>query len=123
MSELAQEHCVACRKSAPRVTPTDVAELKPQIPDWMLYEVGGIPRLERMFRFPDFKTALAFTVRVGQLAEDEGHHPMLVTEWGRVTVMWWTHAINGLHRNDFVMAAKTDQLAAEFADRSGSAAG
>lgn len=123
MNELAQEHCVACRKSAPRVTPADVAELKPQIPDWMLYEVGRIPRLERMFRFPDFKTALAFTVRVGQLAEAEGHHPMLVTEWGRVTVMWWTHAINGLHRNDFVMAAKTDQLGVEFADRSDGAAG
>ncbi|MBV9788137.1 MAG: 4a-hydroxytetrahydrobiopterin dehydratase [Chloroflexi bacterium] len=118
MSELAQERCVACRKSAPRVTSGDVAELKPQIPDWMLYEVGGIPRLERIFRFPDFKTALAFTVRVGDLAEAEEHHPMLVTEWGRVTVMWWTHAINGLHRNDFVMAAKTDQLAAEFAERS-----
>lgn len=117
MSELAQERCAACRKSAPRVTPAEVAELKPQIPEWTIYEVGGIPRLERIFRFRDFKTALAFTLRVGELAEDEGHHPALVTEWGRVTVMWWTHAIDGLHRNDFVMAAKTDQLAAEFVDR------
>jgi 4a-hydroxytetrahydrobiopterin dehydratase len=111
MSQLVQERCVACRKSAPRATPAEIAELMPQIPDWTIYEVGGIPRLERIFRFRDFKAALAFTVRVGDLAEAEGHHPALLTEWGKVTVMWWTHAIAGLHRNDFVMAAKTDQLA------------
>lgn len=122
MSELAQERCVACRRSAPRVTPAEVAELKPQIPDWTIYEVGGVPRLERIFRFRDFKSALAFTARVGELAEAEGHHPVLVTEWGRVSVMWWTHAIDGLHRNDFVMAAKTDQLAVELADRRDDAA-
>jgi 4a-hydroxytetrahydrobiopterin dehydratase len=114
MSELVQERCVACRKSAPRVTPAEIAKLKPQIPDWSIFDVGGIPRLERIFRFQDFKTALAFTLRVGELAEFEGHHPALLTEWGKVTVMWWTHAIGGLHRNDFVMAAKTDQLAAEL---------
>jgi 4a-hydroxytetrahydrobiopterin dehydratase len=106
---------MACRKGAPRVTPAEIAELKPQVPDWQIFDVGGIPRLERIFRFRDFKTALAFTVRVGALAEAEGHHPALLTEWGSVTVMWWTHAINGLHRNDFIMAAKTDQIAAEFA--------
>jgi 4a-hydroxytetrahydrobiopterin dehydratase len=112
MSELVQERCVACRKGAPRATPAEIAELMPQIPDWTIYEVGGIARLERIFRFRDFKSALAFTTRVGELAEAEGHHPALLTEWGKVTVMWWTHAIGGLHRNDFVMAAKTDQLAA-----------
>ncbi|HEX6292003.1 MAG TPA: 4a-hydroxytetrahydrobiopterin dehydratase [Herpetosiphonaceae bacterium] len=115
MSELTQERCVACRKGAPRVTPAEIAELKPQIPDWIIFEVGGAPRLERIFRFRDFKTALAFTVRVGELAEAEGHHPALLTEWGKVTVMWWTHAIDGLHRNDFIMAAKTDQIAADVA--------
>ncbi|HSE95394.1 MAG TPA: 4a-hydroxytetrahydrobiopterin dehydratase, partial [Methylomirabilota bacterium] len=60
--------------------------------------------------FPTFVAALDFTNRVGALAEAEGHHPALLTEWGRVTVSWWTHAIRGLHRNDFVMAAKTDRL-------------
>jgi len=110
MPSLTSEKCVACRRDAPRVTEAEIAELKPQIPDWEMTERDGIPRLERVFPFPDFGQALAFTVRVGELAEAEGHHPALLTEWGRVTVSWWTHKIRGLHRNDFVMAAKTDQL-------------
>jgi 4a-hydroxytetrahydrobiopterin dehydratase len=69
--------------------------------------------LVRTFRFPNFREALAFTDRVGALAEAEGHHPALLTEWGTVTVFWWTHKIHGLHRNDFIMAAKTDALARE----------
>jgi 4a-hydroxytetrahydrobiopterin dehydratase len=85
-------------------------ELEPQIPGWSVVERDGIRRLERVFGFPDFAAALAFTNRVGAIAEEEGHHPALLTEWGRVTVTWWTHAIRGLHRNDFIMAAKTDAL-------------
>jgi 4a-hydroxytetrahydrobiopterin dehydratase len=112
MEPLVQQRCVACHKNSPLVTAAEVAELKPQIPDWKLIERDGIERLERIYRFPDFMRALAFTNRVGELAESEGHHPALLTEWGRVTVTWWTHAIKGLHRNDFIMAAKTDQLAA-----------
>ena len=110
MSELAGEKCVACRRDAPRVTEAEIAELKPQIPDWQLEERDGIPRLEREYRFQDFVEALAFTNRVGELAEEEGHHPAILTEWGKVTVAWWTHKIRGLHRNDFIMAAKTDAL-------------
>ena len=72
-------------------------------------EHGGVGRLERVFSFPSFVEALAFTNHVGALAEDAGHHPAITTEWGRVTVQWWTHAIAGLHRNDFIMAAKTDE--------------
>ena len=74
-------------------------------------DVDGEPHLERTYKFPDFKTALAFTLAVGNAAEEEGHHPALLTEWGKVKVAWWTHAIHGLHQNDFVMAAKTDALA------------
>ena len=107
---LVEERCVACRRDAPRVTPEEMADLKPQIPEWELVERDGVPRLERTFRFPDFAQALAFTQRVGELAEAEGHHPALLTEWGKTTVEWWTHKIRGLHRNDFVMAAKTDRL-------------
>ncbi len=92
------------------MTAAEEAELRPQIPDWERREVDGVPRLERTFRFPDFAAALAFTDRVGALAEEQGHHPALLTEWGRVTVSWWTHKIGGLHRNDFVMAARTDAL-------------
>jgi len=113
MATLAGERCVACRRDAPRVTEAEIAELKPLIPDWERVERDSIPRLERVFRFGDFKEALAFTQRVGELAESEGHHPAILTEWGRVSVTWWTHKIRGLHRNDFIMAAKTDQLATQ----------
>ncbi|MGH7544375.1 MAG: 4a-hydroxytetrahydrobiopterin dehydratase [Gemmatimonadota bacterium] len=111
MSPLAGERCVACRRDALRSEPAEIAALRSEVPDWDLREEDGIPRLTRVFLFPDFAKALAFTDRVGALAEAEGHHPALVTEWGRVTVSWWTHAVGGLHRNDFVMAAKTDGLA------------
>ncbi len=70
----------------------------------------GIDRLERVFKFQNFAKALAFTDKVGKIAEEEGHHPAILTEWGRVTVTWWTHKIKGLHRNDFIMAAKTGRV-------------
>lgn len=102
--------CVACRRDAPTVTDAEIAELHPQVAEWALLEFDGIRRLRRVFSFDDFAQALEFTTQVGTLAEDEGHHPALLTEWGRTTVTWWTHKIRGLHRNDFIMAAKTDEL-------------
>ena len=110
MERLAEMRCVACRSDAQRVTDAEIDQLRPQIPDWELIEVDAVKRLSRSFAFGDFAQALAFTVEVGRLAEEEGHHPALLTEWGRTTVTWWTHKIRGLHRNDFVMAAKTDAL-------------
>lgn len=110
MDSLSGMHCEACRRGAPTVTEEESRELLLQIPDWEIVEEDGIPRLVRVFRFDDFASALAFTVSVGRIAEEEQHHPAILTEWGRVTVRWWTHKIRGLHRNDFVMAAKTDQL-------------
>ncbi len=110
MESLAHLKCEACRAGAPTVTDEELAELLPSVPEWGVEEPGGVPRLVRVFSFPDFAAALAFTNRVGALAEEEGHHPALLTEWGRVTVSWWTHKIRGLHRNDFIMAAKTDAL-------------
>ncbi len=107
---LTQMKCVACRKDAPTVTAAEIAEFHPEVSDWEIVEVQGIKRLRRVFSFDDFAQALEFTNKVGERAEDEGHHPALLTEWGRTTVMWWTHKIRGLHRNDFVMAAKTDAL-------------
>lgn len=111
MAALTAEKCEACRAGAPRVTPEEAADLRRQVPEWELAEIDGIPRLERTYRFSNFVEALAFTNRVGELAEEEGHHPAILTEWGRVKVSWWTHKIRGLHRNDFIMAAKTDGLA------------
>jgi 4a-hydroxytetrahydrobiopterin dehydratase len=110
VSELARATCVACRRDAPTVTDAEIEELLPQIPAWELVELDGVKRLRRVFTFADFAQALAFTNRVGAIAEQQGHHPALLTEWGRTTVTWWTHKIRGLHRNDFVMAAKTDEL-------------
>jgi 4a-hydroxytetrahydrobiopterin dehydratase len=110
MDMLTQMKCVACRKGEPTVTEAEIAELHPQIPDWEIVEHKGIKRLKRTFKFDNFVQALAFTNRVGQIAEAEGHHPALQTEWGKATVTWWTHKIKGLHRNDFIMAAKTDPL-------------
>ena len=87
-----------------------IARLAPEVPEWEVVEIDGVKRLRRSFRFPDFKRALAFANEVGALAEREGHHPDLHVAWGRVTVETWTHKIRGLHRNDFVLAAKTDQI-------------
>ena len=113
MGALTNEKCVACRRESPLVTEAEMEELKPQVPDWTVVEHEGVQQLQRVFKFGDFAQALNFTNRVGALAETEGHHPAILTEWGRVTVNLWTHKIHGLHRNDFIMAAKIDAFAPE----------
>lgn len=110
MSDLKQQKCEACNAEAPKVSDEELAELMREIPDWTPVSRDGVMQLEREFKFKNFKQALAFTNRVGEIAEAEFHHPTLVTEWGKVTVTWWTHAINGLHKNDFIMAARTDAV-------------
>ena len=117
MDQLTQLKCTACRGGEPTVTDAEIAEFKPQVPEWKIIEVDGIKRLECVFKFKDFVSALTFTNKVGELAESEGHHPALLTEWGKVTVTWWTHKIRGLHRNDFIVAAKTDELYHSFIAR------
>jgi 4a-hydroxytetrahydrobiopterin dehydratase len=110
MTNLRELKCVPCKGGEPTVTQEEMKEYQTQIPDWQIETVDGIPHLERTFKFKDFSQALDFTNRVGRLAEEEDHHPQIITEWGKVKVAWWTHKIHGLHRNDFVMAAKTDGL-------------
>ena len=110
MSELSEMKCTACRGDEPTLTDDEIAQMRPQVPEWQVVEREGIKRLERVFRFRNFAQALAFTNKVGEQAEEEGHHPALLTEWGKVTVTWWTHKIGGLHQNDFIMAARTDEL-------------
>ncbi len=110
METLTEMRCVVCRRGAPSVTDAEIAGFQPQVADWELVELDGIKRLRRAFSFDDFAQALEFTNKVGELAEGEGHHPAVMTEWGKTTVTWWTHKTGGLHRNDFVMAAKTDVL-------------
>jgi 4a-hydroxytetrahydrobiopterin dehydratase len=110
MTLLSESQCVPCRGGEPPLTEGEIQALRPQIPEWQIKEVNGVRRLERVFKFKNFAQALEFTNQVGAIAEQEDHHPMVITEWGKVTVAWWTHKIKGLHRNDFIMAAKTDRL-------------
>jgi len=110
MTELSRLKCVACRGGEPKLTDSEIVELREQIQGWQLKEIDDVSRLEKVFKFKDFAAALAFTNKVGAIAEEEDHHPLIVLEWGRVTVQWWTHVVKGLHKNDFIMAAKTDEL-------------
>jgi 4a-hydroxytetrahydrobiopterin dehydratase len=110
MNKLVQLKCTACRGDEPPLADEVITGLMPQVPGWNLVERDGIRRLERSFKFRNFVEALAFTNEVGQIAEEEGHHPVIELTWGRVTVTWWTHKIGGLHQNDFIMAAKTGGL-------------
>ncbi len=110
MSDLSARTCEACEVGAPLATHAQIDEYMPQIPAWEIVAIDGIQRLRRTYHFNNFKQALVFTNQIGDLAEQEGHHPAILTEWGKVTVTWWSHKIRGLHVNDFVMAAKTDRL-------------
>jgi len=113
MTDLHQMKCVACRVGEPTLTDDELSALHPQIPEWQVKEVDGVKRLERVFKFKNFVEALGFVNKIGALAEQEDHHPLIVLEWGRVTVQWWTHVVKGLHKNDFIMAAKTDEIFAQ----------
>jgi len=110
MSELSQLKCVSLRGGEPTLPGGEIYRLQPQIPEWQVKEVDGMQRLERVFKFKNFAQALEFTNKIGAIAEQEDHHPLIVLEWGKVTVNWWTHKIGGLHKNDFIMAAKTDEV-------------
>jgi 4a-hydroxytetrahydrobiopterin dehydratase len=107
---LAAGSCVKIRGGEPLLTAAEIEELLLHTPQWQVREVEGMQRLERAFKFKNFVQALEFTNKLGALAEEQDHHPLIVLEWGKVTVNWWTHKIGGLHRNDFIMAAKADEV-------------
>ncbi|CAM4011031.1 4a-hydroxytetrahydrobiopterin dehydratase [Vreelandella rituensis] len=111
MTSLSQQKCEACSAEATPLTREQSETLLKEVPEWRIVEHGGIMKLMRSFTFRDFAEALAFTQGVGDIAEQAGHHPEITTEWGKTTVTWWSHAINGLHRNDFILAARTDEVA------------
>ena len=110
MSDLVKQKCVACRADAPRVADDELPELLKQIPDWQPLTDDSVLKLNKVFNFENYLDAISFTNKIAQLAEDEDHHPAILLEWGRVEVTWWTHKIGGLHKNDFIAAAKTDLL-------------
>ena len=109
-STLASENLTPCRHGIPPLAGHDLTTLLRQLPAWTHLTVDGTPQLQRSFSFRNFAEALAFANAVGALAEAADHHPAITVEWGKVTVHWWTHVIGGLHRNDFVLAARTDQI-------------
>ena len=113
MFDLSKQCCEACRADAPRVSDEDLKLLMPNIPDWQVIVVDGIMQLSREFDFRNFEQAMAFSNRVGDIAELEDHHPAILTEWGKVTVTWWSHKIKGLHKNDLIMASRTDEVYAD----------
>lgn len=110
MAELLRQRCIPCTGDLPAASEAEISIYKSQIPEWDIIRVNDELHLQKVYHFHNFQSALAFTNLIGNIAEAEGHHPSLLTEWGKVTVTWWTHAINGLHHNDFIMAAKTDAL-------------
>ena len=114
--KLSEQSCSSCRKDTPRVEHTEQSELLKELPQWTVVYDDELPKLTREYHFKDFKQALAFTNRVGEMAEQENHHPSITTEWGKVTLYWWTHTIQGLHKNDFILAARSDELLAREAD-------
>lgn len=111
---LCDRTCVACRADAPKVAAEEIIAALAQLPEWELVQFNTVDQLQRVYKFKNFIDALNFTQSVGSLAEEFNHHPALLTEWGKVTVNWWTHKIKGLHENDLIMAAKTEQLFKKF---------
>ena len=110
MNELSEKSCSACREGAPQATEIEIAEALKNLPEWSVIQVNGINQMTRVYKFKNFVSALEFTNTVAAVAEEFNHHPALLTEWGKVTVTWWTHKIKGLHENDLIMAAKTEKL-------------
>lgn len=113
MARLYDMKCKACRSDSPVLTESEIETLTVEVPGWSKVELDSTKKIERRFKFSDFEHALRFTNQVGEIAEQQGHHPAILTEWGRVSVIYWTHIIGGLHRNDFIMAAKTNKLYAD----------
>lgn len=108
---LTKKTCVPCRGGIPPLTPGEAEDLVSQTPGWAI--IDGATKIERRFEFENFAAALDFANRVGALAETEGHHPDITFGWGYCEVLFYTHKIKGLHENDFIMAAKVNELAGD----------
>jgi 4a-hydroxytetrahydrobiopterin dehydratase len=110
MAGLADKQCIPCRGGVPALSAAEITPLLQQVPGWNVVENH---HLQREFTFPDFRQALKFANQVGELAEDQGHHPDIFLAWGKVGITIWTHKINGLTESDFILAAKIDALPKE----------
>jgi 4a-hydroxytetrahydrobiopterin dehydratase len=107
---LADKNCVPCKGGVPPLQGSKLTEIHGELADSTQWKIVDEHHLVRVFKFPDFKTALVFVNRVGEIAEEQGHHPDILLGWGKVEITTWTHAVNGLTESDFILAAKIDQL-------------
>jgi 4a-hydroxytetrahydrobiopterin dehydratase len=107
MTGLSQKECVPCRGGVPPLTREEIAKLLPELSGW---EVINDHHLEKKYKFANFRESLTFVNRVGELAEEQGHHPGICFGWGTAEITIWTHKINGLTESDFILAAKIDKL-------------
>ena len=109
MSDLASNTCEACRIDAPTVSNNEASMLVKEIEGWDLIN-DGIKKLKKEFSFSNYSDSVDFSNKVADMADKEDHHPQIILEWGKVTVIWWSHKIKGLHKNDFICAAKTNKI-------------
>ena len=109
MNDLATSSCEACRIDAPIVSDNEASILIKEIEGWDLIN-DGIKKLKKEFSFSNYSDSVDFSNKVADMAEQEDHHPQIILEWGKVTVIWWSHKIKGLHKNDFICAAKTNKI-------------
>lgn len=110
MSELAKKKCVPCEGGVAPLNEGQTQQLLSQLSGWSLQKASAGPQIEKEYRFPDFQKALDFVNRLGAVAEAEGHHPDVYLSWGKVWVALSTHSIGGLSENDFILAAKADEV-------------
>jgi len=110
MKPLNTYQCTATPASAEPLTEAEKFALCTQVPNWQMVAINGITQLQRNFKFDNFVQAIAFANNISEIAESNDHHPTLLLSYGQVTVNWWSHSIAGLHHNDFVLAAKTDEI-------------
>ena len=109
-NNLQNQKCEACSGEVPKLSDTELQELIAKLPTWEIIEKDGIKRLLKAYSFKNYPLAVNFANEVAQLAEASNHHPAILLEWGKVTVEWWTHKLLGLHKNDFICAAKSDEI-------------
>jgi len=108
--QLAALKCVPCRGGVPPLADSRIKEMLPAVPGWTRIKDEGIDKMQKEFKFKDFKASMAFVNQVADIAEEQGHHPNILIDWNKVTLTLWTHAIKGLFDNDFIMAAKIDEI-------------
>ena len=114
MNALSNQKCIPCDRNSLALAKNEVEVLIHELPDWSIITENGVDQLHRSFKFKNFIDALTFTNAIGEIAEQENHHPLIELTWGKVTIRWWTHTVAGLHKNDFIMAAKTNNQYAKF---------